>query len=206
MKKDLTVSNQLKAAKTQLGQIRRSTFSQLGPAVKNQLIKSFRGQVDVLNDLSGSMAGAKEDTLKGALREVYPQLPKCTLVVFADDTVREVTLGEIDFIQSYGGTPMLKALMHSWNRQPDAILLITDGHPDGGTDAILGHASQHTHIPISAIGIGDGTRAFNEKFLKELCAMTGGEYKNVHEDELHLLSSTMESLLMIEHQTDTIEL
>jgi Mg-chelatase subunit ChlD len=91
---------------------------------------------------------------------------------------------------------MLKALYFTWQDNARGIILITDGYPDEAEERILGEAMEHSHVPINPIGIGEEGRDFNEAFLRELARITGGEYHNVKEAELHLLAPTLEAILI----------
>ncbi len=147
-------------------------------------------------DFSGSMGGKKEGYLKDSIRELHPKFPDVRLVGFACGEVDFFSFEDLDFLSTTGGTPMLKALRFVWDDNARGIILITDGEPDEPKEAILGEAMEHSNVPINTIGIGESGFDFDESFLRELARVTGGEYNNVAEGDLHLLAPTIEQLLI----------
>jgi len=147
-------------------------------------------------DFSGSMGGNKEGYLKDAIRDLQPKFPHTKLIGFASGEVDFFSIEDLDYLRTAGGTPMMDALRFTWHDGARGIILITDGYPDGSEDAILGEAMEHSHIPINPVGIGEEGRDFNEHFLRELARITGGEYHNVKEGDLHLLAATIETVLI----------
>jgi hypothetical protein len=147
-------------------------------------------------DFSGSMGGNKEGYLKDAIRDLHPKFPNTKLVGFASGEVDFFAIEDLDYLTTQGGTPMLKALHLVWGDGARGMILITDGYPDGSEQQILDEAMEQSHIPINPVGIGEEGRDFNEQFLKELARITGGEYHNVKEGDLHLLAATIETVLI----------
>jgi hypothetical protein len=165
--------------------------------VKLQMSQAKNTKIShLLCDFSGSMGGAKEGYLKDAIRDLHPKFPSTTLVGFASDEVDEFSIEDLDYLRTTGGTPMMKALQFAWHGGARGIILITDGEPDGSKESILGMAMEFSYIPINPIGIGDGRHDFDAEFLKELARITGGEFHDVKESDLRLLSSTIETVLI----------
>lgn len=147
-------------------------------------------------DFSGSMSGVKEGFLKDAIRDLYPKFPETALVGFASGEVDFFTYDDLDYLTTQGGTPMMQALRLCWGDGATGMILITDGRPDGPQHAILAEAMEHPNVPINPIGIGSEGDDFDEEFLRELARITGGEYHNVKEGDLHLLAPTLETILI----------
>ena len=156
----------------------------------------------MLTDWSGSMAGAKEEALKKALKDLIPRHPATELIRFGG-SVSGFRLKDVDRLRPGGGTPMGKALNKAWKMRVEKIILITDGQPtDWSTEKILKTAREYFFIPIHIIGIGDPHRTsyfdkggLNEPFLKELARITGGSYNRVGEGELYTLAHKVDALL-----------
>lgn len=192
MVKDITVRKQL--AKIRANKPRKI----MAPTtVKLQMQQAKNTTIThKLCDFSGSMGGRKEGYLKDAIRDLFPKFPSIKLVGFASGEVDFFHFEDLDYLETTGGTPMRDALHFAWNDGARGMILITDGYPDGSEDAILGDATEFAHVPINPVGIGEHGRDFNENFLRELARITGGQYQNVKENELHLLTPTLETLLL----------
>lgn len=128
----------------------------------------------ILSDISGSMSGDKIVELRRALKKVYR--PGVVMLAFSS-IVYSVTEADIDKLEEQGSTNMLAALNEAWCTNPRHIILLTDGHPDGGATTILQAATHHTDIPIDTIGIADQYgRDYDPHFLAELARLTGGKF------------------------------
>lgn len=176
---------------------------QLGSAIRSKIQSSThsgRGWV-LLADTSGSMGGEKIIALRETLQELVSKYTQARLAQFQSNNVSEIYHDDVSNLQAAGSTPMYKALELAYMMEADSIILLTDGYPDEREDKIEELASLHSQIPINPIGIGREGQAFNEKFLKRLAAITGGQYQNVGDEELHLLTSSIEKVLQIEHKT-----
>jgi len=145
-------------------------------------------------DRSGSMDGAKIDSLKRAVVEVIETLrPDDMVAVVVFDETAEVVVPmqpatdpaelnhRVEAIRVQGGTAMstgLEAVIAELQRSraPDRasyLLLLTDGQTWGDEDTCRAHAATLAPmgVRITALGLGD---EWNEKLLDDLAAATGG--------------------------------
>ena len=145
-------------------------------------------------DRSGSMDGAKIDSLKRAVVEVIETLrPEDSVSVVVFDETAEVVLPmqpatdptelnhRVEAIRVQGGTAMstglelaIAQLQQNLSADRTAyLLLLTDGQTWGDEDACRAHAATLAQlgVKITALGLGD---EWNEKLLDDLAAATGG--------------------------------
>ena len=146
-------------------------------------------------DRSTSMQGERMDTIKLAAIELVRQLkPEDTLsiVVFSDRAEvllsagrrpdRSVVETQIRMLRSGGGTEIFQGLQTGFmevqrfsSRSPiNHIVLLTDGRTYGDEEACLGLADRAAQQGIRITGLGIGSD-WNDAFLDELAARTGGE-------------------------------
>lgn len=150
-------------------------------------------------DRSTSMQGARLQQVKEATWRLIDNLEPedvLSLVTFSDraevllpgqcDVDKAAAKARVSTLQASGGTEILQGLLAGLreierSRLPDSVnylALITDGHTYGDEPACLEQARQaRAHqIIISPIGIGHD---WNEEFLDELAALSGGTCRYV---------------------------
>ncbi len=145
-------------------------------------------------DRSGSMQGAKLDSMKAATRRVIDMLTPqdiVSLVIF-DDTVNVVLPAtpatdkaalhsQIDTIVEAGGTTMSLGLQagqaelqkHAGDDRLAHMLVLTDGQTWGDEDVCrtLAHSLGQQGVRMTALGLG---AEWNEKLLDDLAEATSG--------------------------------
>lgn len=141
----------------------------------------------ILADISGSMIGTKITNLKTALERIWR--PGITGIAFESD-LWQFTQKEIHLLSARGSTNMYDALQEAWKLKQDHIILLTDGHPNGGPNAIIAATKLHPHPPIDTIGIGQDC---NHAMLQEISRITKGRYNDVQDPVM--LTQTMTMLL-----------
>ena len=149
----------------------------------------------IVVDRSTSMQGARLEQVKSAVLQVIDSLrendtfsviaysDKAEVVVPAQEGLAERTLAKakVSTINASGGTEILQGLMRGLielqrRLSPAAVnhlILLTDGQTYGDEDdcLLLATLAATDGITISGLGIGD---EWNDKFLDELTACTGG--------------------------------
>lgn len=154
-------------------------------------------------DRSTSMQGARLDRTKSAARQIIDGLDKndfFSVVAFSDRAEvifpsqscqnKPLIISKVNAIQASGGTEILEGLMTGLlelqeNISPQSInhlTLLTDGRTYGDEEncLLLGALAESDGIVISGLGIGD---EWNDVFLDQLTATTGGESLYVHSIE-----------------------
>ncbi|XP_036023043.1 von Willebrand factor A domain-containing protein 3B [Onychomys torridus] len=87
----------------------------------------------------------------------------------AESWIRDIKVGS--------STNTLNALKIAFaDKETQAIYLLTDGRPDQPPEMVMDHVKLFQNIPIYAISFNYNDEAANE-FLKELAALTGGEFR-----------------------------
>jgi len=192
MNKDLTIKHQIAKLKANGRKVK------LPSTLKHKLtINSNRGKGIVFClDFSGSMYGQKIDHLKQATLNLIEKYPEARIVKFSDYHATEILPEDIHHHQPTSTTPMLEGLMLAWGMSPTHIILVTDGKPTDAHPNEIVQEAEMREVKISCLGIGEGYYDFDEQFLKQLAAVTGGEYGKVGEEELLKLEQTMENLLL----------
>ena len=175
--------------------------------------------LSIVLDRSTSMKGERMDMVKAAAQNLLNQLRPddfFSLIVFSDRAETLISAGrqknlkeissQIRMIQTGGGTEIFQGLdlglrevrRNLSNNFINHILLLTDGRTYGDEEACLEAASQAATdgIGITCLGIGE---EWNDKFLDELSARTGGssdyvsnatDIKNILQKKFHHLSQT----------------
>ncbi|MEK7809626.1 MAG: DnaJ domain-containing protein [Chloroflexota bacterium] len=151
-------------------------------------------------DRSTSMQGARLDHTKSAARQIIEGLDEndfFSIVAFSDRAEvifpsqscdnKPLIISKVNAIQANGGTEILEGLMAGLlqlqeNINPKSInhlTLLTDGRTYGDEEncLLLGTLAELDGIVISGLGIGD---EWNDVFLDQLTATTGGESLYVH--------------------------
>lgn len=157
--------------------------------------------ISLVVDNSTSMAGPRLEILKAATRELIQGLDeedKFSLVRFNDyakvliSSQSQLESRQIDSsinnLYAEGGTEIFQGLEAGYHEitknftrnYVNHIILITDGHTYGDEDNCLNLAQQAAEedIGISALGIGI---EWNDAFVDQLCALTGGHSKFVQD-------------------------
>ena len=158
----------------------------------------------VVIDRSTSMQGARLDQVKTAVSQVIDSLrdndsfsvvaysDKAEVIVPAQQGLAERTLAKakISTINAGGGTEILQGLMRGLvelqkRLSPSAVnhlILLTDGQTYGDEDdcILLATLAATDGIIITGLGIGD---EWNDRFLDELTACTGGTAAYVNSPE-----------------------
>ena len=155
----------------------------------------------ILVDMSGSMQSHRSN-VTAAINEILDQLqPDNRFVVLGfrggptfDSYPRNGRLtlanaGSLDGARRFvsgmsrrfgGGTPTQNALLRALNLKPEAIILMSDGAPDGGNiGSIVANVTRRNRgrAEIHAVAIGDYTEDKRlTLFLQELAARNRGEF------------------------------
>ena len=169
------------------------TLSKLKQAQLQRNRHTTAGIPCVVGDISGSMHGTKIGELRRCYDSIWRANIRC--LVFESETYELEAQSDIGTLTARGGTQMLEALEEAWNTPNlTQIVLMSDGQPDRGPEAILEAAKHHLDTPIDTVGIGDqGKLDFNPEFLQELARLTGGRYYDCSEP-IHL-TATVQALL-----------
>ena len=157
----------------------------------------------LLLDLSNSMKGPRLNTLKAATIDIIQELDsQDSLSVIAFNDRAKVILSSRDHLQkrlveskinaltAKGGTEIHHGLEAAFKRithdfaagQAHHILMITDGHTYGDEDACLELAKKAASRDIGISGFGIGSE-WNDKFLDEMTALTGGSSIYIQEPQ-----------------------
>jgi Ca-activated chloride channel family protein len=168
---------------------------------EDQNISELPLNLSLVIDNSTSMAGARLDMLKVALREIMQNLDetdKVSLISFND--FANVLLpaqsqpkasqieSSINNFYAEGGTEIFKGLDAGYEqitrfRTKDYInhiILVTDGHTYGDEDSCISLAKKAAQEDIGISGMGIGVE-WNDSFVDQLCALTGGHSQFVQD-------------------------
>jgi len=157
--------------------------------------------ISLVVDNSTSMAGARLDMLKVAIKEIIQDLgedDKVSLISFNDfakvllpsqsqPPIRQIESSVNDFFAE-GGTEIYQGLETAYNEITKSmtrnyvnhIILITDGHTYGDEDSCLSLARMAAEEDIGISGMGIGIE-WNDAFVDQLCALTGGQSQFVQD-------------------------
>lgn len=166
-------------------------------------IPIFAKKVIFILDTSGSMKGQRIVSAKKELVRTIESLPTSTsfnlvsfnselevwhraLVTAAPDT-KTKAVRWVNQLDADGATHTYDALKATLDQQPEAIYLLTDGQPTGGTivepngiiEAVR-QTNRYRRTTIHVIGVNPGPEngVFSE-FLKKLAAENWGQYRRV---------------------------
>lgn len=148
----------------------------------------------ILADISGSMYGEPLEQLKKALKKVWR--PGITGIAF-NSQIYSFEEQDIPTLPATGSTDMIGALYEGWKSESGHMILITDGHPDGGPSEVMKEVSKHPTPPIDTIGVGIN---YAKDLLQQIADFTGGKFMDVSQPLL--LTQTLELLLLTDHSTN----
>jgi len=152
-------------------------------------------------DNSTSMAGARLEILKAAIKEIIQKLGEDDLVSVISFNDRAKVLmpsqsqpssalldSSINDLFAEGGTEIfqgLEAAFEEIKKKPlydfvNHIILITDGHTYGDEENCITLAKSAAELDIGISGLGIGIE-WNDEFLDNLCALTGGQCRFIEE-------------------------
>lgn len=187
----------------------------------DQNVSDLPLNLSLVVDNSTSMAGARLDMVKVALKEIVQDLDgndKVSLVSFNDfanvllpsqlnPQIRQIESSVSNFIAE-GGTELFQGLEAGYDQIKRAILkdyvnhiiIITDGHTYGDEDNCISLAKRAAEEDVGISGMGIGVE-WNDTFIDQLCALTGGTSQFVQDlkqikEFLHQHTSSLK-------QTDT---
>jgi uncharacterized protein YegL len=166
-------------------------------------IPVFAKKVIFVIDTSGSMAGPKLTNAKAELRKTIEALPPTTqfnVVAFnstlipwqksmqtANTDMKNKAVAWANGQKAQGATHTYDALRIALDQQPEAMYVLTDGEPTGGTivtppeilEAIK-QSNKYRRTTVHAIGLSPGPEnGMFSQFLKELAAQNYGQYHRV---------------------------
>ena len=153
--------------------IAKQTYKPRKPLTLQSLNKSTLSRTIILADISGSMSGEKIHELKRALSTIWR--PGLEGIAFESE-LWAFEQADIQLLQPRGSTNMSQALQEAWNMQPERIILLTDGMPDEGNQAIIGLVQAHPSPPIDTVAIGYDCA---NSLLQEISRLTGGQFNAV---------------------------
>ena len=152
-------------------------------------------------DNSTSMDGARLEILKGATKEIIQELNEDDLVsVISFNDHAKVLLSSqlqppmakvessINSLFAEGGTEIYQGLEAAYEEirknspfdYVNHIILITDGHTYGDEENCITLAKSAAELDIGISGLGIGIE-WNDEFIDELCALTGGQCMFIQE-------------------------
>ena len=152
-------------------------------------------------DNSTSMDGARLEILKGATKEIIQELNEDDLVsVISFNDHAKVLLSSqlqppmakvessINGLFAEGGTEIYQGLEAAYEEirknspfdYVNHIILITDGHTYGDEENCITLAKSAAELDIGISGLGIGIE-WNDEFIDELCALTGGQCMFIQE-------------------------
>jgi Ca-activated chloride channel family protein len=182
-------------------------FALSGPHVR-AVVPTFGGNVVLCVDTSGSMSATDVDPTRAqaavaALRAFIARAPEQTaigIISFATEAQvltqptrdRDQVQSALNAVPSPNGATAIGDALNLAHRilpatGPRAVVLITDGENNGGTDPMAAARSLGAaHIPVYTIGIGTNngalipgtlqTAGIDEEALRAYAAATGGAY------------------------------
>lgn len=134
---------------------------------------AIHGRV-ICGDISGSMSGAKMNGLKDAYHKVWA--PGVIGIVFGSQ-VYEIEQSNIAELTTMGATAMMAGLQECWSRNPEQIILISDGEPTDAQEGDIIEVARGKGVRIDTIGISDGGGyGYSPEFLRALADATGGTF------------------------------
>ena len=137
---------------------------------------SAPARIVIVMDFSGSMAGQSGDgTWFNVITfesEPHPWQPS---LVEATDEIKDEAKDYFDDLEPTGGTAMIPALEEAFAEGPDFVILVSDGVPNEGPQAVLDRVTElnaDDAVTVHTIGIGQD---LDLDFMKTLAEQNGGE-------------------------------
>lgn len=146
-----------------------------GSKVSEELRERRQKAEEAIREVASGVDGLPDGTWFNVITFESEPHPWQTSLVEATEEVKEEAKDYFDDLEPTGGTAMIPALEEAFAEGPDFVILVSDGVPNEGPQAVLDRVSELNGdgaVTVHTIGIGQD---LDLDFMKSLAEQNGGE-------------------------------
>lgn len=146
-----------------------------GAEVSNQLRERRQKAKEAIREVAGGVDGLPDGTWFNVITFESEPHPWQTSLVEATEEVKDEAKDYFDDLEPTGGTAMIPALEEAFAEGPDFIVLVSDGEPNEGSQAVLDRVTALNSdgaVTVHTIGIGED---HDRDFMEALAERNGGQ-------------------------------
>jgi Mg-chelatase subunit ChlD len=146
-----------------------------GAKVSEQLRERRQKAKEAIREVASGVDGLPEGTWFNVITFESEPHPWQSALVEATEEIKDEAKDYFDDLEPTGGTAMIPALEEAFAEGPDFVVLVSDGEPNEGSQAVLDRVSELNAdgaITIHTIGIGED---HDRDFMEALAEGNGGQ-------------------------------
>lgn len=146
-----------------------------GAEVSEQLRERRQKAEEAIREVASGVDGLPEGTWFNVITFESQPHPWQPSLVEATDEVKDEAKDYFDDLEPTGGTAMIPALEEAFGEGPDFVVLVSDGEPNEGSQAVLDRVAELNAdgaVVVHTIGIGED---HDRDFMETLAEQNGGE-------------------------------
>ncbi|MGH7572685.1 MAG: VWA domain-containing protein [Gemmatimonadota bacterium] len=146
-----------------------------GSEVSEELRERRQKAEEAIREVASGVDGLSDGTWFNVITFESEPHPWQTSLVEATEEVRDEAKDYFDDLEPTGGTAMIPALEEAFAEGPDFIVLVSDGVPNEGPQAVLDRVAELNAdgaVTVHTIGIGQD---LDMEFMETLAEQNGGE-------------------------------
>ena len=146
-----------------------------GAEVSEELRARRQKAEEAIREVASGVDGLPDGTWFNVITFESQPHPWQPSLVEATDEIKDEAKDYFDDLEPTGGTAMIPALEEAFAEGPDFVILVSDGVPNEGPQAVLDRVSElnaDDAVTVHTIGIGQD---LDLDFMKTLAEQNGGE-------------------------------
>jgi Mg-chelatase subunit ChlD len=146
-----------------------------GAEVSEQLRERRQKAEEAIREVASGVDGLPDGTWFNVITFESQPHPWQSSLVEATDEIKDEAKDYFDDLEPTGGTAMVPALEEAFAEGPDFVVLVSDGEPNEGSQAVLDRVAElnaDDAVVVHTIGIGED---HDRDFMETLAEQNGGE-------------------------------
>lgn len=146
-----------------------------GAEVSSQLRERRQKAEEAIREVASGVDGLPDGTWFNVITFESQPHPWQPALVEATEEIKEEAKDYFDDLEPTGGTAMIPALEEAFAEGPDYVVLVSDGEPNEGSQAVLDRVAElnaDSAVVVHTIGIGED---HDRDFMETLAERNGGE-------------------------------
>jgi Mg-chelatase subunit ChlD len=168
-----------RAEQSVAGRLERGLGRMIGGRAGAKVSDEMRGRrekaKEAIREVGSGVEGLPDGTWFNVITFESEPHPWQTSLVEATNEVKEDAEDYFDDLEPTGGTAMIPALEEAFAEGPDFVVLVSDGEPNEGSQAVLDRVSELNAdgaVTIHTIGIGED---HDRDFMEAMAQQNGGQ-------------------------------
>ncbi|MGH7543311.1 MAG: VWA domain-containing protein [Gemmatimonadota bacterium] len=146
-----------------------------GAEVSDQLRERRQKAKEAIREVASGVDGLPDGTWFNVITFESQPHPWQPSLVEATEEIKDEAKDYFDDLEPTGGTAMIPALEEAFAEGPDYVVLVSDGEPNEGSQAVLDRVAELNAdgaVVVHTIGIGED---HDRDFMETLAEQNGGE-------------------------------